>query len=321
MPTDPAVLMQLAAQTNGLAGAGLKPWHIKVAYQIYDSKDKPAEKGTLEEWWVNPHNYKVIFGTATSQTILYVSAQGLYLGGDKQLDMNALLLLRWMVDPIPNQGKFAGANLQRSLKEVGKSKFDCVTVTPGKALAMKDPRISIYCFEPGKPELRLAQEGFGPKVIYNTMATLGGQHVGYDMDFIKDHHIEETAHLLSGALLPHLNPDITAMPPEATGHLIPIQGDYNADPVVHAGRRIGGENPVYPPIAKSNLVQGVVTLSALISTQGTIKELKVVSSSSPLLTNAAVKAVRTWKYEPYTLSGIPVPVMTRINVVFHLGRL
>jgi protein TonB len=77
--------------------------------------------------------------------------------------------------------------------------------------------------------------------------------------------------------------------------------------------------PVYPPIAKAAQVSGTVELHATISRNGTIKDLHIVSGPV-MLRQAAVDAVRTWRYKPYKLSNEPVEVETTINVVFSLGE-
>jgi len=77
--------------------------------------------------------------------------------------------------------------------------------------------------------------------------------------------------------------------------------------------------PIYPPIAKVAGVQGTVSLSATISKQGTIENLRVVSGP-PMLQKAALDAVSAWRYRPFLLNGEPVAVETTVNVVFNLGR-
>jgi protein TonB len=76
--------------------------------------------------------------------------------------------------------------------------------------------------------------------------------------------------------------------------------------------------PTYPPIAKAARVQGTVVLQALISKQGTIENLKVVSGPA-MLQQAAEDAVRQWRYRPYLLNNDPVEVETTVNVIFTLG--
>jgi periplasmic protein TonB len=76
--------------------------------------------------------------------------------------------------------------------------------------------------------------------------------------------------------------------------------------------------PQYPPLAKQARIQGVVVLQALIGKDGSIQNLHVVSGH-PMLTNAALEAVKEWKYKPYYLNGEPVEVETTINVNFSLS--
>jgi protein TonB len=88
---------------------------------------------------------------------------------------------------------------------------------------------------------------------------------------------------------------------------------------VATGMLIRQTPPVYPTIAKAARVSGTVVLHATIAKNGTIKDLHVVSGS-PMLQQAAIDAVRTWRYKPYQLSNEPVEVDTTISVVFTLGK-
>jgi protein TonB len=77
--------------------------------------------------------------------------------------------------------------------------------------------------------------------------------------------------------------------------------------------------PVYPPIAKSARVSGTVVLGASISKNGSIVGLHVVSGP-PMLQQAALDAVRTWRYRPYMLNNQPVEVETTVSVIFTLDH-
>lgn len=76
--------------------------------------------------------------------------------------------------------------------------------------------------------------------------------------------------------------------------------------------------PVYPPLARSARIQGQVLLQAMISKQGVIEDLKVLSGH-PMLVPAAKEAVRQWRYRPYVLNNEPVEVETQITVTFSLA--
>jgi len=76
--------------------------------------------------------------------------------------------------------------------------------------------------------------------------------------------------------------------------------------------------PIYPTLARQARVQGVVELRAIISKAGTIENLVVVSGH-PMLSKAAIKAVRQWRYRPYLLNNEPVEVETEVTVNFVLS--
>ena len=77
--------------------------------------------------------------------------------------------------------------------------------------------------------------------------------------------------------------------------------------------------PTYPQMAKIARVQGPVVLAAIIGKDGTIQNLHVISTASPLLNQAALDAVKQWRYRPYILNGEPVEVDTQITVNFTLS--
>lgn len=100
-----------------------------------------------------------------------------------------------------------------------------------------------------------------------------------------------------------------------------------AKPAVPTRIRVGGNvqqaklisqaRPVYPPLAKSARIQGVVRLSAIIGRDGAIDSLQVVGGH-PLLVPAALEAVRSWRYQPTLLNGEAVEVLTQIDIHFTL---
>jgi len=87
---------------------------------------------------------------------------------------------------------------------------------------------------------------------------------------------------------------------------------------VTKGLLIRRVEPTYPPLARSARVQGEVVLSAIISTNGDIENLQLVSGH-PMLVPAALTAVKQWRYKPYLLNGQPTEVETTITVIFTLS--
>jgi protein TonB len=88
---------------------------------------------------------------------------------------------------------------------------------------------------------------------------------------------------------------------------------------VAAGLLIQKVVPQYPPLGKAVRLEGTVVLQAVISKSGTIENLRVVGGP-PMLQQAAIDAVKQWRYRPYMLDGEPVEVETTINVIFSLSH-
>lgn len=75
--------------------------------------------------------------------------------------------------------------------------------------------------------------------------------------------------------------------------------------------------PRYPALAVQTKTEGVVRLHAIISRDGRITSLDILSGH-PLLVQAALEAVSQWRYRPTMLNGEPVEVETSITVIFRL---
>jgi protein TonB len=84
------------------------------------------------------------------------------------------------------------------------------------------------------------------------------------------------------------------------------------------GNLIHRVEPIYPAIAKQARIQGIVLLRATISKDGSIENLQLLSGH-PMLAQAAIGAVRHWRYRPYYLNGDPVEVETQVTVKFTLS--
>jgi TonB family protein len=82
-------------------------------------------------------------------------------------------------------------------------------------------------------------------------------------------------------------------------------------------RLISSSAPRYPATAKQAGIEGPVTIDAVIDTTGKLTSMTIVSGS-PLLQQAALESLRTWKYEPGYLDEKPVSVRTSITVNFRL---
>lgn len=84
------------------------------------------------------------------------------------------------------------------------------------------------------------------------------------------------------------------------------------------GNLIYRVQPQYPALARQARIQGIVLLRAVISREGRIENLQVISGH-PLLVKSAEDAVSQWRYRPYCLNNEPVEVETQVTVNFTLS--
>ena len=99
----------------------------------------------------------------------------------------------------------------------------------------------------------------------------------------------------------------------------PTQTRIRQGGAVQAAMLVNRVQPQYPPLARQTRISGTVRLHAIISKDGSVQQLEVLSGH-PLLVQAALDAVRQWKYRPTTLNGEPVEVDTTIDVIFSLNQ-
>jgi periplasmic protein TonB len=88
---------------------------------------------------------------------------------------------------------------------------------------------------------------------------------------------------------------------------------------VSQGLRIKYVDPKYPHAALATHSSGAVEIDAKIDTQGYVKNLKVLKGD-PILAQAALEAVRQWRYKPYYLDGAPVEIETQITINFKANQ-
>ena len=85
-------------------------------------------------------------------------------------------------------------------------------------------------------------------------------------------------------------------------------------------RMAGQVWPVYPPAAASNEVEGIVVVTGVIASDGSMNNVHVLSSPNPDLSQAAVDAVEQWEFDPALLDGIPVETLIQVTVEFQLSQ-
>jgi len=103
--------------------------------------------------------------------------------------------------------------------------------------------------------------------------------------------------------------DLSAAAPKAGAQKVSVSSGVAQGLLVH---RVA---PQYPPQAKQARLQGTVVLQAVIGKDGSVHSVRALKGN-PVLAQAAMDAVKQWRYRPYALNGEPVEADTEISVTF-----
>ncbi len=168
--------------------------------------------------------------------------------------------------------------------------------TPSPSSDEAEPEIK----RPSLGNVRLAK----PKVNRNARTPLNGD--AEPTLEAADEQLPASESPLSGGLF-----EGNAKQPAAPAAPVPVGGD------VKPARMISSVPPAYPALARTQHVAGDVRLDALIDANGRVSAMKVVSGPT-LLHQAAMDALRQWKYQPAMLDGKPVAMHLAVTIQFRL---
>ena len=105
----------------------------------------------------------------------------------------------------------------------------------------------------------------------------------------------------------------------------PVQSVADPPRLFRIGGKVEGAAPLhtpppeYPAIARQARIQGVVHLEAIIAVDGAIRSVRLVDGPA-LLVQAAIRAVRSWRYTRPTLNGDPIEILMNVEVKFQLDK-
>jgi TonB family protein len=315
MPTDPKALMLLAARTNGLTGGDVKPWHLNVTYKSLDDQGKVTDQGTFEELWASPTRYKQTFTSQNYTLTEFGTEKGIVSTGAQEAPRDNLMeMAREFVDPLPSATQTAHLQFEIVPLDLGTIHLTCLQVGPNPGGISANVLGHRFCINTEKPALRVTKNYFShASYIHNHLVSYQGRFVAGDLVLQKGGKNALMAHLES--VEPLADADTALLQPSSDAK--PLEVKLLSDSLAE-GMLLRKVQPDYPPIARDARVSGTVVIQAKINKEGGIENLQVVSGP-PMLQQAALDAVKQWRYRPYLLDGEPVEVLTTVNVFFSLA--
>jgi TonB family protein len=318
---DMAALMERlhrATALNSIDDPQLKPWHLKLSFQLFDAKGSPTETGTIEEWWSGPSTHRTVYTSPSYTSTEIQTDHGLYRSKGVAGAPEVLkLMLTQAVHPTPQERDFEFAKPFMQKHSFGKTEMDCVALEPSKNQEITQPlgMVPTYCFENGQDLLRLSFPFFPQATVRNHIGGFQGRDVVVDQIMSQGAVKTATVHLET---LETIKVSDTDFAPSAELESV-------SDPLVVSSATlqslmIKSVPPIYPPTAKNNRISGSVVLSVIIGRDGRVQSSKVLSAPSDDLSEAAVTSIRQWTYKPYLVNGNPAEITSIVTINFAISR-
>ncbi|MBB5056651.1 TonB family protein [Granulicella aggregans] len=316
---DKALTQRLlnAAQGSSLDDPALKPWHLKLTFQLYDKKGAAAEGGTIEEWWSAGDDKRIYTSRSYSSTDIRRDKD--VYRTKSQLPAPYLLdrLRDEVVHPLAADAEINDSVPDLRVLTLGKTNLDCIMLDHPMTNVGYPPvgLFPTFCLDRDKDRLRDSYRYGLENSARNTIGTFQGKGIAVEIVVSQDRVIEAKAHVDTLAVFA---PDAHFFEPDDS---LETQ-DSKARPVsggVIAGNIVSKIDPVYPEVDKQSHTQGQVHLNAEIGADGRIRQLSVIDAPSSTLAISALIAVRQWVYKPYLLNGRPCSVNTTVTVNYIPG--
>jgi TonB family protein len=324
--------LEKATTANTIDDPSLKPWHLKLNFQLFNNNGKTTENVTIEEWWAGRSLHKTVY-TSPSYTSTEIQTNNGFYRSRGALSVPILLELveRQVVHPLPNEKDIVDSKPISRPINFDNTPLNCIILSgeigtleagvprdqqkQGVAYAAGPPPglFPTYCFDRDEHSLRTSYD-FGNQLTTRTrIGTFQNKKVVVDqtttIGFVK----VITAHLAALETMPLTDEDFT---PSAEFEKVDINPAAIPSDVI-ANSLVNHIAPVYPETHKKSHVAGQVVLRVMISREGQVRTLKVLSTPNADLGFAALAAVRQWTYRPYLRNGEPVEVDTKIIVSFN----
>jgi TonB family protein len=317
---DEAALVQRlhnAAESSSIDDPALKPWHLKLTFQLFDKKGALAEEGTIEEWWYGGNDKRVYTSPSYTATEIRREKDLYRTAGQPSAPYILDLLRAEVVHPLANDAEVKDSVPDQRVESFGKVKLDCIMLDH-KIKNVAYPPLGLfptYCLDQDQDRLRVSFRYGAENVTRNTIGRFQGRGIPIDTVVYLSGVTAAKAHVAALSTMAAADHDFDP------GSSLQLQ---NAAPVmasggVTAGRKISGAVPVYPIEDKQSHTSGSVHLHAVIGTDGRIHQLSVIDAPSATMAISALTAVRTWVYKPYLLNGLPCSVETTITVNYNFG--
>ncbi len=229
LPKNMKELIALAAKANDLGVEDIQPWHLKAAFTTLNDQGKPEDIGGLEEFWVNPHLYKVVYFRGSASQTVYMTSGGLTRSGSQEIssELYSIAAQEFTVPFKLFEGFLQTFTFFQDPGEYEGIKLSCIAgIGPAPTIRSAKIQTPTLCLDKEQLTLRVSRRYTKSEnkieVAHRNVASFQGRYVPTDLVVTSGKRKVFLAHLRVVELLqPTVKADFVP-PPDASPIQIPL---------------------------------------------------------------------------------------------------
>ncbi|MDR3735763.1 MAG: energy transducer TonB [Acidobacteriaceae bacterium] len=310
--------LQRAEALSSLDDAALKPWYLKASFQLFDATGKPSEKGVLEEWWAGPALSKITVTSPSFTGTTVVNSEGTFRNeGKERMPFLLELLERQIVHPMPQRGEVEGASLQLTQQTVGGNALDCVMLSHA-VRNMPHPTLGTfptYCMR-AKDMLQVSLDFGNFMAVRSPFGVFQQRVMPIQVEITLNAIATVSAHVDVLKTMP-----LTAADFRVQGNMarVDAQRTHVEFEAIRA-TQLANQPMALPLGFRPNGHSEPIVVRVLLSTDGRVHSIRLVSTPDPILAAPAMMAVMRWTFEPYRFKEQPAEVEVEVPVSIIMTR-
>jgi hypothetical protein len=308
--------MEVSKRRSQLEAEGADPFRLVASFESFDSGESTMQntgrsKGTLDELWKSPREYKKTITVDGKQHVVVENAteswttRGAVISSSIGLAINAVSTPFLELPPTIN----------RVSREVNKenASLDCVGTEPKIEGVSEETRLALttFCMARGNHLIRLIVLPDDVAIAFNDIQPFGGRYVARSIEVTQGGRPIVRMHIDSLTTADDFSA-LNAPPPDGAQ----ISNYHRADHPYISGLKLGQVLTTVPPIIPMTGFRGVVMLKVRVDTTGRVEHAEVIGSENQIIKDAALASVKQWTWRVSYQGDKLVQVDTTVRMDF-----
>ena len=309
-----ADVAQRASANSTLIAPGNNPFRLK-AVVSESGKPESRYRAEIEEYWVAPNKWKrTVTSPDFSQTIIVNSDKYFERTSGEYSPQWLRELLTALFEPLPMLEVLKKSKLEIAAPSGAPRSMSCARFESKVGSAPNQNSVfSVFCFT-GIPTTVLSVVTPGYTVEFGDYKRFGAKQVAWRLTSEPEPGLNLQARIID--LSPLQNPDETLF---AVAEVTPLVGRLNVVRMTdQMATSLAAEAPAIQwPAVRSGKTSGVLSLYVGVDRKGQVREVWPLKSDNPAVENSARAQVRTWKFRPAEIEGVPAQFETILTLAFE----